>query len=478
MAAATLTLVVLTLTGQAVALRSDKPSVTSQDSARIEIQALDAAGRPLRDAQVSLTVNVGSVTEPVSTQEGTFSATYRPPTQEGPQVALFHATLKQGGTSSGAWLSLPVHGPHPLRVEAPPRARVRVSVGPASFGPVTATPRGEATVPVEIPPGISSAQVTTVDRSGRTRTQTVSLPEPRFARVRLVALEPPVQEKPVRLQGFVVDESGNPAVALPPLAVSASQGTLGPIEPKEDGTFEVSYTAPARSQGPVNISASPLGDTDRASTLQFEPLPAPLGPSAALQPGSTAGQKPLATPASWKPWQPSAGVVLFFQTNTASSTGGGVRLEGALRLADLPWEALLLLEIRRNLEAAETLTPPGGIPVTKTFSLGGSGVRLGARWSRPILSQGVLFADASAGLLSMNGELKVKDSATEVTKELSSVGPAFTLGAGLGWPMGPGRVIGQLHWVHAPGQSRVSGNLGGLSVGAGYQLDIEWGQRR
>jgi hypothetical protein len=469
MAVATLTLVVLTVTGQVVALRSDKPFVTAEDSARIELQALDAQGRPLRDAQVSLSVNVGSVTEPAASQDGTFTATYRPAAEEGAQVALFHATLKQGDARSGAWLALPVHGPHKLRVQAPPRARVRVSIGAASFGPVTATPGGEAIVPVRIPPGASSAQVTTVDRAGRSRTQDVPLPEPRFARVRLVAPEPPVEASPVRLQGFVVDESGNPAVALPPLSVSSSRGTLGPIEPKEDGLFEVSYTASA-GEGPVSLAASPLGDTDRAFTLQLEPRPAPLAQPTAARPGAS----PLATvgaTASSKPWQPSAGLLLFAQSNMAASTGGGVRLEGALRLAQLPVEALLQLDLRRNLTETQRFTPEDGPQVTQSFSLSGFGLRLGARWSRPFLSRGVLFADASAGLLRMSGDLRLTDTTgAAFSRELKSMGPAFAVGGGLGWAVGPGRLCGELQWSLAPGQERVQGNLGGMSLAMGYQL--------
>src|SRR5690242_6222557 len=105
MAAATLTLLVLTLTGQTVALRSDKPFVTTGESAKIELSALDDSGRPLRDAQVTLTVNVGSLTEPVPTQDGTLTATFHPPTQEGPQVALLHAMVKRGSRDAQAWLA-------------------------------------------------------------------------------------------------------------------------------------------------------------------------------------------------------------------------------------------------------------------------------------------------------------------------------------------------------------------------------------
>jgi hypothetical protein len=473
MAAATLTLLVLTLTGQVVALRSDKTSVTPEDSAQLELSVLDEAGRPLRDAQISLTVNIGSVTEPLPGQDGTFRATYRPPEQEGPQVALFHATVKSGASSSRAWLALPIHGAHLLRVQAPPRSRVRVSVGAASFGPVIATAKGEASVPIQVPPGSSSAQVTTVERSGRTRTQTAPLPAPRFVRIRLVALEAPVQGKPVRLQGFVVDESGNPAVAVPPLAVSAEQGTLGPIEPKEGGTFEIPYTAPAPGEAPVNVSAAPIEETDRSFALSITPLPAPPSPSG---PGSTGGQPPLsaavpqASASPWTPWQLSAGALLFLQSNAAASNGLGLRGEGSLRLAQLAWEALLLAEVKQNGEVRQVLSPPGGIPVTKRFNLGGLSLRLGARWSRPVLTQGLLFADATLGFLSMSGKVYLQNGDAEFEQELASRGPALSLGGGFGWKMGPGRLYGQLQWAHAPGRGPVSGNLGGVSLAGGYQI--------
>jgi hypothetical protein len=478
MAAATLTLLVLTLTGQTVALRSDKAFVSSGESARIELSALDDSGRPLRDAQVSLTVNAGALTEPVSTQDGTFTATFQPAAEEGPQVALLHATVKQGSRTSTAWLALPVHGALPLRVKAPPRSRVRVSVGAASFGPVTASASGEATVPVKVPPGITRAEVTTVERSGRSRTQTVPLPAPRFARIRLVAPEPPVQDTPIRLHGFVVDESGNPAVALPPLAVSVERGTLGPIEAKEGGLFEIPYTAPAPGGGPVNVSAAPVEEPERSFTLQLEPRPAlatsTRGPGPADRPSSAAPTQPLSFP---RAWQPTAGVFLFAQTNAASSNSLGLRLEGALRISQSPWEVLLQLEGRQNKDVSERISPRGGEEVIKTFSLRGLSARAGARWSRPLLGRGLLFADASVGFLRMTGSVHLQAAEESFSADLTSQGLALSAGAGLGWALGPGRLSGQLQWALAPGQGPVSGNLGGLSLAAGYQLSFGEGSR-
>jgi hypothetical protein len=472
MAAATLTLMVLTLTGQTVALRSDKAFVTSGDSARIELSASDDSGQPLRDVQVSLTVNAGSLSEPVLSPDGTFSATYQPEQQEGPQVALFHATVKRGATSSRTWLALPVHGTHALRVQASPRSRVKVLVGDASFGPVTATASGEVSVPVNVPPGVTSAQVTTTDRSGRARTQTVALPAPRFARIRLVALEPPIQGKPARLQGFVVDESGNPAVAVPSLAITVDRGTLGPIEPKEGGIFELPYTAPAPG-APVSVSAAPLEETERAFTLPLEPLAAPVasvegsGPRDGRTPGSGG---PLASGSSWVPWQRTAGVFLFGQSNTRDASGLGLRVEGSLRLAQRPWEALVMVELKKNGEVIEKLTASNGDELTKTFNLGGLGIRAGGRWSHPFLSRGVVFADAGVGVLSVSGEVILASEEDSLKQQLRSVGPSVSVGGGAAWSAGPGRLCAQLEWAYSPGRNRVSGNLGGLSFAAGYQF--------
>lgn len=481
MVAAPLTLLVLTLTGQAVALRSDKAFVTSGESARIELSALDDAGQPVRDVQVSLTVNLGSVTEPVAAADGTFRATYQPAVVEGAQVALFHATVKRGASSSGAWLALPVHGNHLLRVRVPARSRVKVLVGAASYGPVTAPAHGEVSVPVKVPPGVPSAEVTATERSGRARTQTVALPEPKFARIRLVALEPPVQGQPVPLEGLVVDESGNPAAAIPPLAITVDRGTLSPIEPQEGGVFGLSYTAPAPG-APVSLSAAPIEETERAFTLPIEPLPAPVasasGPGTGDgQPGA-AGAGNLTSASPWVPWQRTAGLFLFGQSNTVRAEGGGLRLEGGLRLGERPWEALVLFEFKKNKPASEKLTTSNGTTVTKSYTLSGLSVRAGGRWSHPFLARGVLFADASVGLLAMGGPVSLQFGDDAPLKdELQSVGPAVSLGGGAAWSVGPGRLCGQLEWAYAPGRNRVSGNLGGASLLLGYQLVFGGGSK-
>jgi hypothetical protein len=68
--------------------------------------------------------------------------------------------------------------------------------------------------------------------------------------------------------------------------------------------------------------------------------------------------------------------------------------------------------------------------------------------------------------------VELKSQEGTVTQELRSTGPDVTVGAGFAWRLGPGRVAGQVQWGYAPGSQQVSGNLGGLSLGVGYQLTL------
>lgn len=422
MSAVTLTLLLLTLTGQTVELRSDKPSVAPGGSARLELRVLDEAGRPLRDARVSLTVDLGTLTEPVATREGVLVATWRAPAQGGPQVALLHAVVTSGAAAGTAgWLALPVQGKVPL----------------------------------------SAA---------------------RFARIRMAApVESPSWEEPIKLQGFVVDERGSPAASLPALSVSADQGTLGPIEPKGGATFEVRYTAPARAGAPVSLSAATLEAPEYASTLQLEPRPGPLARQglalsslrAKVEAASLAtvvGENSANARArsQLRPWEPTLAALLLMQSNLERATGLGVRVEGSLRLADLPLEALLQLEGRQNFAAPL----PSVNGVDRSFTLGGLSPRLGVRWSQPVAGRGVLFADLSAGVLRMAGALRWSREGNVFVdpRPLSTLGPIAAVGGGLGWPLGPGRLVGQVQWAYAPARGNVSGNLGGLGLGVGYQF--------
>jgi hypothetical protein len=228
----------------------------------------------------------------------------------------------------------------------------------------------------------------------------------------------------------------------------------------------------------VNISAAPVEESERSFTLQLEPRAALV--TSARRPGPVNGLPPGAAPAPpspWNPWQPTAGLFLFAQSNAASSNSLGLRLEGALRISQSPWEALVQLEGRTNKDVHERIPLSEDTDVLKRFSLRGMSARVGARWSRPVLARGLFFADASAGFLRMAGSVSLESGPRLSSGNVSSTGLALSAGAGLGWSMGPGRLSGQLQWALAPGRGQVRGNLGGLSLAAGYQFSFGEGSR-
>lgn len=139
----------------------------------IEIGGVDQPAPPVLRANVGTFENV----ERVGT--GRFRARYVLPTTRFPEVAIIVAFAPWPHPQSveGAFGVLRV--PISSAVEVPGRAEagaeVRLTVGEATFGPVTAQPGGTFKLPVVIPPGYGMAKTITVDRVGNKRTSPLDL---------------------------------------------------------------------------------------------------------------------------------------------------------------------------------------------------------------------------------------------------------------------------------------------------------------
>ncbi|TMB18139.1 MAG: hypothetical protein E6J65_18630 [Deltaproteobacteria bacterium] len=105
-------------------------------------------------AEPALSVSVGRVEAPRHTGEGTWEAQYVPPDDGIPQVAIVMAVA----AGEVAWIALPLWAEGDAVVKTRPRGRITVEIGSQTFGPVTADPRGEAIVPVVVPPGVTQAR--------------------------------------------------------------------------------------------------------------------------------------------------------------------------------------------------------------------------------------------------------------------------------------------------------------------------------
>jgi hypothetical protein len=110
---------------------------------------VDGAG----DARLVVRASVGGIENVRPLGEGRFAADYVPPPEAFPQIAIV-AVL--AGERCG-WTSIPLVGHGVARARSVPGSPIRVTIGAASFGPVVADARGEAQVPVVVPPGVGFA---------------------------------------------------------------------------------------------------------------------------------------------------------------------------------------------------------------------------------------------------------------------------------------------------------------------------------
>src|SRR5262249_39232612 len=115
-------------------------------------------------AQPIARVNVGHLSPPQKGPEGTWHATYTPPEERFPQVAIIAVADQEEGAVD--LLAIPLHGQAQIDAETEPNARVEVRVGDASFGPVRADSRGHARFVVITPPGTRTGRTVAVDAVG------------------------------------------------------------------------------------------------------------------------------------------------------------------------------------------------------------------------------------------------------------------------------------------------------------------------
>ncbi|MFN7134324.1 MAG: hypothetical protein ACK4N5_19750, partial [Myxococcales bacterium] len=123
-----------------------------------------------RDEQVTLRVEVpegaqslrlfasrGVVGEPVAAGPNVFEATYLPPKQKFPQIAVVAAVADSPSGAIHGALTLPLWGEGIAVVKTRPRGQVLLRIGDATFGPAIADDTGTSTTTVVVPPGVAHA---------------------------------------------------------------------------------------------------------------------------------------------------------------------------------------------------------------------------------------------------------------------------------------------------------------------------------
>ena len=122
------------------------------DPARLELgkSSVRAVVHITSQAEPSLSASVGTLVKLRRDGPESWTAEYVPPRETFPQVALLAAVV----SGELAWTSLPLWGRGMALVQTRARARISVEIGARTFGPAVADARGQALVPVIVPPGV------------------------------------------------------------------------------------------------------------------------------------------------------------------------------------------------------------------------------------------------------------------------------------------------------------------------------------
>lgn len=224
---------------------------------------------------VSVTANTGTLSAAPPAGDGAFRYTLRPPKARYPQVALVLAEVTVGERRELLWLSVPVHGTETLNLKTKALAQVQVSVASRTFGPARADAAGRVAVPVEVPPGVRTATIRSVDRVGNATKKRIDLEPPPFTRVHAVDVSGRASTgaaQSLELEIFQVRPDGAPDPTLP--TVTSSAGKVGRAQRVRPGVFRVHFEAPPTA-GEVSLRVSPKDPRAPAHVLVVRVVPGP-----------------------------------------------------------------------------------------------------------------------------------------------------------------------------------------------------------
>jgi hypothetical protein len=226
----------------------------------------ETEGRPL---QVS--VNVGRLDPPERVGRGKYRAHYHLPTTKFPQSAIVAVWRETGPDAQVDFLRIPLSARTKLPVKSKPGAEVRVFVAEDRFGPVSADRKGQALVPIVVPPGVREVDVDTIAGLDKKRSR-VPVKVPPYNRLALAVspyLVPPLgSASAIDMPYATVHVYYDDERAPPPekLAVRASAGEVRFVGVK--GSRYTYRVTPPRSAAEKEIKIVAYVDGDSPSTSQ------------------------------------------------------------------------------------------------------------------------------------------------------------------------------------------------------------------
>lgn len=260
------------------------------ESVPLTLTATLPDGAPLDVAPPTLRASTGSLSLPRREGPGRWSATFTPPKERFPHVAILSAQVDRAEDSVVGFVAVPLWGKGRLQVKTKPDSDVVIFLGNRSFGPAKADKRGRAFVDILAPPGPERAVAKSKDPAGNESQKGVDLGVPPFNRLALVALDEVAAadgDGEAQLLVFAVDKKGEPLFDAV-LTVEASQGSFeGAPLALFPGVYRVRYRPGLAEVGTASIKVSLAGSQasvaeTRVSLLSGRPVRADLKASRSL----------------------------------------------------------------------------------------------------------------------------------------------------------------------------------------------------
>ncbi len=216
----------------------------------------------------------GAVANVTNLGGGTFSALYTPPDVNYPHLSLITFSDPRAPGALYGYTAMPLSGNVPYPVRATANASVILVVGDREFGPFPTDASGSAKVPIEVPPGVTTATLKTVV-NGKTTESTLDLKVPESRRISMIpgpAAAPADGATAVPLRAVVVDAKGG-ADAGARVHFTASSGTVTEATHEGNGVYTASWTpAYANSASTARVSVSIEGEPGMQSDAMEIPL--------------------------------------------------------------------------------------------------------------------------------------------------------------------------------------------------------------
>ncbi len=197
------------------------------------------------DRPLQLATNVGSFGPATRTGAGIYRSVFVMPPTRFPQVALVAVWRETGPDARIDFLRIPLYGSTKIPVSTKRGAEVSIEVGPDKFGPVKTDGRGQATLAIDVPPGVREAQITVKEKTGVVSQKRVPIEVPPYNRLTAALVPHAVVADGAqfaRLEVFY--DLGGADVPADRVQISTSAGTPV-LESAEKGRYVYRYVPPA-----------------------------------------------------------------------------------------------------------------------------------------------------------------------------------------------------------------------------------------